>query len=74
MRVRRCDCCGKDIESCTGKLFAMKKYYVKAIFEDTPVKYWDYDLCDRCAKFINNIIKVGVKPEWLGIEPKEVER
>jgi hypothetical protein len=44
----------------------MKKYYIKASFEDVPGKYWHYDLCDRCAKFIENTIKVGVKPEWLG--------
>jgi hypothetical protein len=49
----------------------MKKYYVKASFEDIPGKCWHYDLCDRCAKFIDDTIKVGVKPEWLGIEPKE---
>ena len=71
MRVKRCDCCGKDIEPCMGKLFTMKKYYVKASFEDVPGKYLQYDLCDRCAKFIDDTIKVGVKPEWLGIEPKE---
>ena len=71
MRVRRCDCCGKDIEPCTGKLFSLKKYYVKASFEDVPGKCRHYDLCDRCAKFIEDTIKVGVKPEWLGVEPKE---
>ena len=65
MRVRRCDCCGKDIEPCTGKLFSLTKYYVKASFEDVPGKCWQYDLCDRCAKFIEDTIKVGVKPEWL---------
>ena len=59
MRVRRCDCCGKDIESCTGKLFDLKKYYVKASFEDAPGKCWHYDLCNRCAKFIEDTIKVG---------------
>lgn len=63
MRVRRCDCCNKDIEPFTGKLFGMKKYYVKASFEEEPGKSWNYDLCDRCAKFIDDIIKVGVKPE-----------
>ena len=65
MRVLRCDCCGKDIKPCTGKLLSLKKYYVKASFEDTPGIYWHYDLCDRCAKFIESTIKVGVKPEWL---------
>lgn len=64
MRVRRCDYCNKDIEPLTGKLFGMKKYYVKATFEE-PGKYRQYDLCDRCAKFIDDTIKVGVKPEWL---------
>ena len=65
MRIKRCDCCGKDIEPCTGKLFTMKKYYVKVNVEDAPGKEKHYDLCDRCAKFIENTIKVGVKPEWL---------
>lgn len=65
MRVRRCDCCNKDIEPLTGKLFTMKKYYVKADFEDRLGKEWHYDLCDRCAKFIEGTIKVGVNPEWL---------
>lgn len=65
MRVRRCDCCGKDIEQLTGKVLRLKKYYVKATFEDVPGKEWHYDLCDRCAKFIDSTIKVGVKPEWL---------
>ena len=67
MRVRRCDCCGKDIEPCTGKLFELKKYYVKASFEDVPGKCRCYDLCDRCAKFIDDIIKVSVKPEWIKV-------
>jgi hypothetical protein len=43
----------------------MKKYYVKVNVEDAPGKEKHYDLCDRCAKFIENTIKVGVKPEWL---------
>ena len=59
MRVRRCDCCGKDIEPCTGKLFSLKKYYVKASLEDVPGIYWHYDLCDRCAKAVENQIKYG---------------
>ena len=66
MRIKRCDCCGKDVEPITGKLFSLKKYYVKASFEDVPGKCWHYDLCDRCAKFIDDTIKVGIKPEWLG--------
>lgn len=65
MRIRRCDCCGKDIKPCTGKWFTMKKYYVKVDFSDMSGKEWHYDLCDRCAKFIEDTIKVGVKPEWL---------
>lgn len=71
MRVIRCDCCNKDIEPLTRKLFSMKKYYIKASFEETPGKYLSYDLCNRCAKFIDDTIKVGVKPEWLGNELKE---
>ena len=71
MKIKRCDCCGKDIEPWTGKLFCLKKYYFKANFEDASGKSWHYDLCDRCAKFIENTIKVGVRPEWLGTEPKE---
>lgn len=71
MRVRRCDCCGKDIEPLTGKLFTMKKHYVIASLEDAPGKQWHYDLCDRCAKAIDDTIKVGVKPEWLRAKLKE---
>ena len=64
MLVKRCDCCGKDIEPCAGRLFGMKKYYVKAIFENVvPGKCCDYDLCDRCAKYIEDTINAGVKPE-----------
>lgn len=65
MRIRRCDCCGKDIEPLTGKRLGLKKYYIKATFEEDAGKEWHYDLCDRCAKFIDDTIKVGVKPEWL---------
>ena len=65
MRVRRCDMCNSDIEPVTGQLFAMKKYYVRVGFEDAPGKEWHYDLCDRCAKFIDGTIKIGVKSEWL---------
>lgn len=71
MRVKRCDCCHRDVEPLTGKLFRFKKYYIKVNIEDVPGKEWRYDLCDRCAKFIEDTIKVGVKPEWLGIKPKE---
>lgn len=65
MRIRRCDCCGKDIEPLTGKRLGLKKYYIKATFEEVAGKEWHYDLCDRCTQFIENTIKVGVKPEWL---------
>ena len=65
MRIRRCDCCQKIIEPLTGTIFSMKKYYVRVGFEDRPGKEWHYDLCDRCSKFIDGTIKVGVKPEWL---------
>ena len=71
MKVRRCDCCHRDIEPLSGRFFRKEKYYFRAEFEDIPGKCTHYDLCDRCAKFIEGTIKIGVKPIWLGIEPKE---
>ena len=65
MRIRRCDCCGKDIEPLTGKRLRLRKCYIEATFEEVAGKEWHYDLCDRCTKFIEDTIKVGVKPEWL---------
>lgn len=65
MRIRRCDCCHKDIEPVTGKLLGLKRYYVKANLEEVSGKERHYDLCDRCAKFIEDTIKVGIKPEYL---------
>ena len=66
MRLRRCDCCHKNIEPCTGKLFHIKRYLYRAEFEDLRGNPKVYDLCDKCAQFIEDTIKVGVKPEWLG--------
>lgn len=63
MRVRRCDRCGKDIEPLTGKLFSMMKYYVRVNVEDVPGKEWHYDLCDKCAKAVEDQIKYGPKPK-----------
>ena len=61
MRVRRCDRCGKDIKPLMGKLFSLKKYYIKVEFDEMPGKQWSYDLCDRCAQAVENQIKYGQK-------------
>lgn len=71
MKVRRCDCCHRDIEPFTGKLFSFKKYYIRVDVDDAPGRYRHYDLCDRCAKFIEDTIKVGAKPEWLESEGRQ---
>lgn len=62
MKVRRCDCCGKDIEpGFAGTLFKMKKYYIHVSGEEAPCKQWCYDLCDECAKIIRVAIEAGGK-------------
>ena len=71
MYVTRCDCCHRDVEPYKGVRFGLRKHYVRATFEDVGGKVWSYDLCPRCAKFVEDTIKAGVKPEWLGIKPKE---
>lgn len=63
MIERRCDRCSEVIEGCTGKWFVFKKYYVKARSEDMLGHCRYYDLCGRCAKLIEDTIKVGVKPD-----------
>ena len=62
MRLRRCDCCHEDIEPCTGKLFHIKRYLYRAEFEAMRGNTKVYDLCDKCAQFIEDIIKNG-KPK-----------
>ena len=63
MIERRCDRCGEVINSCTSKWFVFERYYVKVSSEDMVGRRRDYDLCDRCAKLIENTIKVGVKSD-----------
>ena len=54
---------------------SMKKCYIRVESEAfSGKKEWHYDLCDRCAKFIEDTIKTGAKPEQPTAEAVEVVR